>query len=76
MRKNSSACDPLQGPFLGLFVARGPGQAGLAHVEGAWTSDAGTLHDMKIDHGGGDIGVAQKILDRANVDSVNRRCRR
>lgn len=59
---NSPACDPLQGPFLGFFAARGPGQTGSAHIEGTWTSDAGAFHDMEIDHGGGDISVAKKVL--------------
>ena len=60
MRKNSSACDPLQGPFLGLFAAWGPGQAGFAHVEGTWTSDAGAFHDIEIVYCGGNAWPGAK----------------
>ena len=52
---------------MGLFAARGPGQAGLAHVEGTWTSDAGAFHDMKIDHGGGKFFLAEHAKSAEGV---------
>jgi hypothetical protein len=59
-------------PVFGFFAARGPGQAGSAHVEGTWTSDAGAFHDMEVDHGGGNVLVAEQGLDGADIGALFR----
>jgi hypothetical protein len=41
---------------------------GLEAVQGAGSPCAGTFHDMEEDHhGGGDVGMAEKVLDGADV---------
>jgi hypothetical protein len=35
-----------------------------------------TLHDMEIDHGGGDIGMAEEVLDGPDVGSGFEKMRR
>ena len=39
-------------------------------VQGALGTGSGTLHDVEIDHGGGDVGVTQKVLHGADVGTV------
>jgi len=38
---------------------------GLVAVQGAGSSRSWTFHDMEVDHGGGDVGMAEKVLDSA-----------
>jgi len=42
----------------------------LRHVEGAWTARAGTFHDVEVDHGGGNVRMAEQILDCPDVDAA------
>ena len=36
-------------------------------VQGAGSARARTFHDVEVNHGGGDVGVAEKALDGADV---------
>ena len=36
-------------------------------VQGAGSARARTFHDMEVDHGGGDVGVAEETLNGADV---------
>ena len=36
-------------------------------VQGAGSACAGTFHDVEVDHGSGDVGMAEKALDGADV---------
>ena len=41
---------------------------GLAvDVPGALGTGSGALHDVEVDHGGGDVGVTHQVLDGADV---------
>ena len=39
----------------------------LFEVERTWGTGSGTFHDVEVDHGGGDIGMAEKVLDGSDV---------
>ena len=36
-------------------------------VQGAVSARAQTFHDVEVNHGGGDVGMAEKALDSADV---------
>jgi hypothetical protein len=38
-------------------------------VQGAGCARAGTFHDVEVDHGGGDVGMAEEVLNGADVRS-------
>lgn len=42
----------------------------LRHIERAGAARAGAFHDVEVDHGGGDVGVAEEVLDGAYVDAA------
>ena len=46
------------------------GEKMLRHVERAGAACAGALHDVEVDHGGGYVGMAEKVLDGADVDAA------
>ena len=39
-------------------------------VPGALGTGSGTLHDVEVDHGGGDVGVPHEVLYGADVGTV------
>jgi len=39
-------------------------------IERAWTTGTRAFDDVKVDHGGGDVGVAEEVLDGADVGAV------
>lgn len=41
----------------------------LQVVERAGSAVSRTLHDVQVDHGGGDVGMAKQALDGADVGS-------
>ena len=41
----------------------------LQVVEWAGSAGSRTLHDVQVDHGGGDVGMAKQALDGADVGS-------
>jgi hypothetical protein len=40
---------------------------GLEAIQGAGSTRSRAFHDMEVDHGGGDVGMAEKVLDGADV---------
>ena len=36
-------------------------------VQGVLGIGSGALHDVEVDHGGGDVGVTHQVLDGADV---------
>ena len=45
--------------------------AGLkGDVQRAGGTGTGAFDDMEVDHGGGDVGVAEEVLNRADVSAV------
>jgi len=42
----------------------------LLHVERAGASGTGAFHDMEVNHGGGNIRVAEQVLDSSDVDAA------
>ena len=40
---------------------------GSIEIEWAGCTCSGAFHDVQIDHGGGDVGMTEKILNRSNV---------
>ena len=40
---------------------------GLEVVQGAGCASTWAFHDVEVDHGGGDIGVTEEVLDGADV---------
>ena len=42
---------------------------GSIEIEWAGCTCSGAFHDVQIDHGGGDVGMTEKILNRSNVGS-------
>ena len=40
---------------------------GLEIVEWAVHAGAGALHDVQVNHGGGDVGMTQEALDRSDI---------
>ncbi len=45
-------------------------------VQGAGCARAGTFHDVEVDHGGGDVGMAEKAFDCADVGAGFKQVRR
>ncbi len=45
-------------------------EKGLRHVEWAGASSSGAFHDVEVDHGGGHVGMAEEVLDSADVDAA------
>lgn len=41
-----------------------------SEIQRARGSGSRLFHDMEVDHGGGDVGVAHKLLHGANIDAV------
>ena len=39
----------------------------LVEVQGAGGTDSRAFHDVEVDHGGGDVGMAEEILHGADV---------
>ena len=46
------------------------GGTGSGEVQRAWGSGTRFLDDVEADHGGGDVGVAEEVLDGADVGSA------
>ena len=42
----------------------------LRHVERAGASGAGAFHDVEVNHGGGDVSMAEKVLNGPDVDAA------
>ena len=51
-------------------VGGGGRQAGSNQIERAWRAGSGALHDVEVNHRGGDVGVTEQILNRSNVDAA------
>ncbi len=46
------------------------GGTGSGEVQRAWGSGTRFLDDVEVDHGGGDVGVAEEVLDGADVGAL------
>ena len=43
---------------------------GSGEIERTWSARAWALDDVEVDHGGGDVGMAEEILDGADVGAA------
>jgi hypothetical protein len=55
-------------PEQGNILSSGFRESWLRQIQRAGSSGARPFHDMEVNHGGGDIGMPEQVLDSSDVD--------